>query len=35
VRETAVAAPGVQRFINGQPVRQVIIVPNKLVNIVV
>ncbi|MFO7680315.1 MAG: leucine--tRNA ligase [Chloroflexota bacterium] len=35
VRETAVTAPGVQRFINGQPVRQVIVVPNKLVNIVV
>lgn len=35
VGETAVAAPGVQRFLNGQSIRQVIVVPNKLVNIVV
>jgi leucyl-tRNA synthetase len=35
VGETAVAAPGVQRAINGQSIRQIIIVPNRLVNIVV
>ena len=35
VRETAVAAPGVQRFVAGMPIRQLIVVPNQLVNIVV
>ena len=35
VGETAVAASGVQRFVNGQPIRKVIVIPNKLVNIVV
>ncbi len=35
VRDTAVAVPAVQRFVDGKPVRKVIIVPNKLVNIVV
>jgi len=35
VAETAVSAPNVQKFVNGRAIRQVIIVPNKLVNIVV
>jgi leucyl-tRNA synthetase len=35
VRETAVSAQGVQRYVNGKPIRKVIIVPNKLVNIVI
>lgn len=35
VRKTAVSTQGVQRFINGQTVHKIIVVPNKLVNIVV
>ncbi|MBP6471190.1 MAG: leucine--tRNA ligase [Chloroflexi bacterium] len=35
VGETAVSAPGVQRHVNGRAIQQLIIVPNKLVNIVV
>lgn len=35
VGKTAVAAPGVQRYLTGKPIQQLIIVPNKLVNIVV
>ncbi len=35
MRETAVASPNVQRHINGTPIRKVVIVPQKLVNIVV
>ncbi|MCA9927552.1 MAG: leucine--tRNA ligase [Anaerolineales bacterium] len=35
VRETAVATPTIQRIINGQPIRKVIVVRKKLVNIVV
>ena len=35
VRETAVASPKVQRSINGKPIRRLVVVPNKLVNIVV
>ncbi len=34
VRETAVASPVVQKYLNGKPVRQIIVVPGKLVNIV-
>ncbi|MBE2200972.1 MAG: leucine--tRNA ligase [Anaerolinea sp.] len=34
LRETAVATPGAQRFIAGRAIRQVIVVPNRLVNIV-
>lgn len=35
VRETAVSAQGVQKHTNGNTIRKIIIVPNKLVNIVV
>lgn len=35
VRETAVSTPTIQRIINGQPIRKIIVVRNKLVNIVV
>ncbi|MCP4428959.1 MAG: class I tRNA ligase family protein, partial [Chloroflexi bacterium] len=35
LRETAVASPKVQRFINGQPIRKIIVVPPALVNIVI
>jgi len=35
VRETAVSTPTIQRIINGQPIRKIIVVPGKLVNIVV
>ncbi len=35
LRETAVACPNVQAHINGQPIRKIIVVPQKLVNIVV
>ncbi|MBK8904415.1 MAG: leucine--tRNA ligase [Anaerolineaceae bacterium] len=35
VKETAVTSPNVQAHINGQPVRKIIVVPQKLVNIVV
>ena len=35
VRETAVSSPNVQRIINGQPIRKIIVVRGKLVNIVV
>ncbi len=35
VGETAVSAPSVQKYVNGRAIQQIIIVPNKLVNIVV
>ncbi len=35
VRETAVTSANVQAHINGQPIRKIIVVPQKLVNIVV
>ena len=35
LRETAVACPNVQNHINGQSIRKIIVVPQKLVNIVV
>lgn len=35
VEETAVSTQGVQRFVNGRSIRKVIVVPNKLVNIVI
>jgi leucyl-tRNA synthetase len=35
MRATAVARPTIQNHINGQPIRKVIVVPGKLVNIVV
>ena len=35
VKETAVTCPNVQAHINGQPIRKIIVVPQKLVNIVV
>ncbi len=35
VRETALADPGVAKFVAGQPVRKFIYVPGKLVNVVV
>jgi leucyl-tRNA synthetase len=35
VRETAVTRPNVQAHINGQPIRKIIVVPQKVVNIVV
>ncbi len=35
VRATAVASPGVQRHIDGRTIRQIIVVPDRLVNIVV
>jgi len=35
VEETAVSAPNVQKYVNGRAIQQVIIVPNKLVNVVV
>ena len=35
LRQTAVAQPDVQRHLNGRAIRQVIVVPNRLVNIVV
>ena len=35
MRETAVNSPNVQNHINGQPIRKVVVVPGKLVNIVV
>jgi leucyl-tRNA synthetase len=34
-QEAALADPGVQRFVAGKPVRKLIHVPDKLVNIVV
>ncbi len=34
LRETAVSQPNVQRHVNGRAIRQVIVVPNRLVNIV-
>jgi leucyl-tRNA synthetase len=35
LRETAVTSPKVQSFINGKPIRKVVVVPPALVNIVV
>ena len=35
IRETALADANVQRFMDGQPAKKVIVVPRKLVNIVV
>ncbi len=35
LRATAVAQPNVQRFVDGRAIRQIIVVPNRLVNIVV
>ena len=35
LQETAVSCPNVQSHINGQPIRKIIVVPQKLVNIVV
>ena len=35
VRETAVSRPNAQNHINGQPIRKIVVVPQKLVNIVV
>ena len=35
LRETAVASPKIQSFINGKPIRKVIVVPPALVNIVI
>ncbi|MCA9961928.1 MAG: leucine--tRNA ligase, partial [Anaerolineales bacterium] len=35
LRETAVAQPTIQRFVNGRAIRQIVVVPNRLVNIVV
>ncbi len=35
VREAALADPGVAKFVAGQPVRKLIYVPGKLVNVVV
>ncbi|MCP5096058.1 MAG: hypothetical protein GY943_10930, partial [Chloroflexi bacterium] len=35
VGETAVALPAIQQHINGKTIRKIIVVPNKLVNIVV
>jgi leucyl-tRNA synthetase len=35
VRTAALADDNVQRFVAGQPVRKVIVVPGKLVNVVV
>ncbi len=35
LRETALADPNVQRFVEGQTIRRVIVVPGKLVNIVI
>jgi len=35
VREAALADPGVAKFVGGQPVRKVIYVPGKLLNVVV
>ena len=35
LRTAALAEPNVQRFIDGRPVRKVIIVPGRLVNVVV
>ena len=34
VRQTALSSPGVQRHVNGRAVREIIIVPGRLVNIV-
>ena len=34
VRERALADPGVAKFVAGQPVRKLIYVPGKLVNVV-
>jgi leucyl-tRNA synthetase len=34
VRQTALSSPGVQRHLNGQEIREIIIIPGKLVNIV-
>jgi len=34
-REAALADPGVAKFVAGQPVRKLIYVPGKLVNVVV
>ncbi len=35
IKETAVTRPNVQAHINGQPIRKIVVVPQKLVNIVV
>jgi leucyl-tRNA synthetase len=35
LRETALADPRVQEFVAGKPVKKVIVVPGRLVNIVV
>ena len=35
LRKTAVNRPAVQRHIHGKPVRRIVVVPGKLVNIVV
>ena len=35
VREAALAQPNVQRAIGDKPVRKVIVVPNRIVNVVV
>lgn len=35
LRETAVTSPKVQSFINGQPIRKIIVIPPSLVNIVI
>jgi len=35
LRERALAEPNVQRFVSGQPIRKLIVVPGKLVNVVV
>ena len=35
MREAALADPGVAKFVAGQPVRKLIYVPGKLVNVVV
>ncbi|MBV9622046.1 MAG: class I tRNA ligase family protein, partial [Gammaproteobacteria bacterium] len=35
VRATALADPQVQKYVGGQPVRRVIVVPHKLVNVVI
>jgi leucyl-tRNA synthetase len=34
LRETAVQAPGAQRFLDGKAIRDIIIAPGRLVNIV-
>jgi leucyl-tRNA synthetase len=35
IEQAALAEPNVQRFIDGKPVRKVIVVPGRLVNVVV